>query len=145
MKIAAKQTEKQIVSTHRKDVFCTQPRDVAGLALCTHEEADTRMLLHVEDAVNQGYTKVSARIVNTDVVLAVTAAQCLNRDEHWVALATGGSFRFLAAHGIAKTPGPNKCQALPFFHVFTRCYTGVRKLHGKHGNQMTGSLQHAVI
>ena len=28
MKIAAKQTEKQIVSTHSKDVFCTQPRDV---------------------------------------------------------------------------------------------------------------------
>ena len=76
------------------------------------------MLLHVEDGVNQGYTKVSARTVNTDVVLAVTAAQCLNRDEQWVAF-----FRFLAVHGIAKTPGPNKCQALPFFHVFTRCYT----------------------
>ncbi len=124
MKIAAKETEKQIVSTHRTDVFCTQPRDVAGLAPCTHEEADTRMLLHVEDAVKQGYTKVSVRTVDTDVVvLAVTAAQRLNIDELWVAFATGRSFRFLAAHEIAKTLGPNKCRALPFFHAFTGCDT----------------------
>ena len=120
MKIAAKETEKQIVSTHRTDVFCTQPRDVAGLAPCTHEEADTRMLLHVEDAVKQGYTKVSVRTADTDVVvLAVTAAQRLNIDELWIAFATGRSFRFLAAHEIAKTLGPNKCRALPFFHAFT--------------------------
>ena len=124
MKIAAKETEKQIVSTHRTDVFCTQPRDVAGLAPCTHEEADTRMLLHVEDAVKHGYTKVSVRTVDTDVVvLAVTAAQRLNIDELWVAFATGRSFRFLAAHEIAKTLGPNKCRALPFFHAFTGCDT----------------------
>ena len=124
MKIAAKETEKQIVSTHRTDVFCTQPRDVAGLAPCTHEEADTRMLLHVEDAVKQGYTKVSVRTVDTEVVvLAVTAAQRLNIDELWVAFATGRSFRFLAAHEIAKTLGPNKCRALLFFHAFTGCDT----------------------
>ena len=124
MKIAAKETEKQIVSTHRKDVLCTQPRDVAGLAPCTHEEADTRMLLHVEDAVKQGYTKVSVRTVDTDVVvLAVMAAQRLDIDELWVAFATGRSFRFIAAHEIAETLGPDKCQALPFFHAFTGCDT----------------------
>ena len=124
MKIATKETEKQIVSTHRTDVFCTQPRDVAGLAPCTHEEADTRILLHVEDAVKQGYTKVSVRTVDTDVVvLAVTAAQRLNIDELRVAFATGRSFRFLAAHEIANTLGPNRCRALPFFHAFTGCDT----------------------
>ena len=47
MKIAAKQTEKQIVDTHR---------NVAGLAPCTHEDADIRTLLRMEDAVNPGYT-----------------------------------------------------------------------------------------
>ena len=150
MKMAAKETEKQIVSAHRTDVFCTQPRDVAGLASCTHEEADTRMLLHVEDDVKQGYTKVSVRTVDTDVVvLAVTAAQRLNIDELWVAFATGRSFRFLAAHEIAKTLGPNKCRlylsSTPSLGVI-QCHAlevGVRKLHGKHGNQMTESQQAA--
>ena len=112
------------IAAKEKDVFCTQPRDVAGLAPCTHEEADNRMLLHVEDAVKQGYTKVSVRTVDTDVVLlAVMAAQRLDIDDLWAAFATGRSFRFLAAHEIAKTLGPNKCQALPFVHAFTGCDT----------------------
>ena len=82
------------------------------------------MLLHVEDAVKQGYTKVSVRTVDTKVVvLAVTAAQRLTIHEQWVAFATRGSFTFLAAHGIAKTLGPNKCQALPSFYSFTGFYT----------------------
>ena len=125
MKIApSKEADKHIFSTHRKGVLCTQPVDVAGLAPCTPDEADTSMLLHVEDGVKQGYTKVSLRIIDTDVVvLVVTAAQRLNIDDLWVAIAIGESFRFLAAHEIAKTLGPNKCQALPFFHAFTGCGT----------------------
>ena len=72
-RIATTDTDKQVISTHHKDVVCTQARDVAGLAPCSHEEADTRMLLYVEDAVRQGYSKVSIRTVDTDVVvLAVT-------------------------------------------------------------------------
>ena len=89
-------------------MLCTQPRDVAGLASCSHEEADTRILLHVRDAVKQGYTKVLFRTVDTDVViLAVTAAGHLDIDELWVAFATGKNFRFLAAHEMAMALGPN--------------------------------------
>jgi len=60
------------------------------------------MLLHVEDAVTQGYSKVSIRTVDTDVVvLAVTAAGRLDIDELWVAFGTGKNFRFLAVHEMA--------------------------------------------
>ncbi len=44
-------TNKQVITTHLTDVLCTNRQDVSGLAPCTHEEADTRMLLHLEDAV----------------------------------------------------------------------------------------------
>ena len=116
------QTEKQINSTLHKNVLCSQPRDVAGLAPRSHEEADTRMLLHVADAVNQGLTKVSIRTVDTDVViLAVTAFEHLNTEELWIAFATGKNFRFLAAHEMAVTLGLNKCRGLSFFHAFTGC------------------------
>lgn len=115
-------SEKQIISTHHAEVICTQPREVSGLAPCTHEEADTRILLHVEDAVKEGYRKVSVRTVDTDVlVLAVTAAQRLNIDELWVAFGVGKSFRHLAAHEMARALGPDKCIALPMFHAFTGC------------------------
>ena len=95
-----------------------------GLAPCTHEEADTRILFHLEDNVRQGHNKVSIRTVDTDVVvLAVTSAQRLNISELWVAFGTGKNFRFIAAHEIASELGPDRCVALPMFHAFTGCDT----------------------
>jgi hypothetical protein len=80
--IATTETEKQIISTHNKGVLCTQPRDIAGLVPSTHEEADTRLLFHVEDAVRQGCTKLLIHTVDTDVVIfAVTAAKYLHINE----------------------------------------------------------------
>jgi hypothetical protein len=122
--VTALATDKQVISTHQSEVLCTQPRDTSGIAPCTHEEADTRILLHLDDAVNEGYTKVSIRTVDTDVVvLAVTAAQQLNIAELWVAFGTGKNFRHLAAHEMAKALGPDRCIALPMFHAFTGCDT----------------------
>ena len=72
------------------------------------------MLLHVEDAVKKGYTKVSICTVDTDVVVLVVAAtKRLNIDDLWVAFGTGKSFRFLAAHEISQALGPDKCRGLP--------------------------------
>ena len=82
------------------------------------------MLLHVEDAMKQGYTKVSIRTVDTDVVvLAMAAAERLSIDQMWVAFGTGKGFWFLAAHEMAQALGPDKCQGLPAFHSFTGCDT----------------------
>ena len=122
MKAAGIDTNKQVVTTHHTDVLCINHQDILSLALCTHEEADTRILLDLEDAVRQGHHKV--RMVDTDVVvLAVTSAQHLNITELWVAFGAGKSFWFLAAHKIARALGPDRCVALPMFHAFTGCDT----------------------
>ena len=84
----------------------------------------TRILLHLEDAVKQGYNKVSIRTVDTDVVvLAVASAQRLNITELWIAFDAGKNFRYLPAHEMADTLGPDRCVALPMFHAFTGCDT----------------------
>ena len=50
-----------------------------GLQPCSHEEADTRMLLRVKYAMNCGFKSVMIRTVDTDVVvLAVTHFQDLS-------------------------------------------------------------------
>ena len=123
-RIAGINTSKQVITTHHVDVLCTNRQDVLGLAPCTHEEADTRMFLHLEDAVQQGHDKVSIRTVDTDVVvLAITSAQRLNISELWIAFGAGKSFRFIPAHEIARALGPDRCVALPMFHAFTGCDT----------------------
>ena len=118
---------KQVFTTLQVDVLCTNRQDVSSLAPCMHEEADTRMLLHLEDAVYQGHNKLSIRTVDTDVVvLAITAAQRLNISELWVSFGVGKNFRHLAAREIARALGPNRCVALPMFHAFTGCDRGKR-------------------
>ncbi|KAG0703092.1 hypothetical protein GWK47_024930 [Chionoecetes opilio] len=53
-------TNKHLPHHTRHGVLCFPNRqDVSALAPCTHEEADTRILLHLQDAVQQGYSKVS--------------------------------------------------------------------------------------
>ena len=104
--------------------MCTQPREVSGLAPCFHEEADTRIILHLEDAVKQGYTKILIRTVDTDdLVMAVTAAQRLDIAELWIVFGVGKNFRYLSAHQIANTREPELSVALPMFHAFTGFHT----------------------
>ncbi len=79
-------TDKQVVTTNGTDVLCIPPWDTSRLAPCEHEEADTRMLLHLADAVNKGFRTILLRTEDTDVVvLAVVAAAKLDVPEVWVA------------------------------------------------------------
>ena len=60
---------------------------------CTHEEVDTRMLLHAADGVEQGRQKIVIRTVDTGVVvLAVSFARRLGSESLVVAIGTGKSF-----------------------------------------------------
>ena len=105
MKTANLETEGQIIITHHKDVLCTQPRNTTGLAPCTH---DTRMFLHVSDAVNHCYGRVMIRTVDSDVlVLAIAAVQHLSINELWLAFDSGKSLRYLPAHEMAGALGPS--------------------------------------
>ena len=102
-------SERQVISSHGEQVLSSHPRDdTSTLAPCTHEEGDTRMFLHVTDAVQCGFTRIIVRTVDTDVlVLAVSLVQQLQEQasediELWVAFGSGTHLRYLAAHEIAE-------------------------------------------
>ena len=66
----------EVIRIHNSDVLSVHPRDMSGLAPCSHEEAGKRIILDAKDAVKQWHTKVSMRRVDTDVVdLVVKPAQ----------------------------------------------------------------------
>ena len=120
--VANIKTSKTFITTHQSNVLYINRQDFAGLATCKHEEADTRIIVNLEDAVREKHNKISIRTVDIDaVVLAVTAAQCINASELWIVFGTGMSFRYLAIHKMARALGPEKCNALPVFHAFTGC------------------------
>ena len=125
-------SNKQVITTLGQQVLCNPPRDdINSLAPCNHEEADTRMMVHVADAVQGGLTKVLLRTVDTDVVvIAIAVSQTLSTSELWIAFGVGKNLRFLPVHEIASSLGPEKSKALPMFHAITGCDT-VSSFSGK--------------
>ena len=94
-------TDKQFITLDR-DVICRQPMVKEGLAPCSHEEADSRMMVHVAHAANT-YNNILIRTVDSGVVvLAVYAfAQLtLSLNELWVDFGTGKHYRLIPAHNI---------------------------------------------
>ena len=74
---------KQLLTTVGQKTVSVLPRaDVVSLSPYTHEEADTRMMLHSADAVQQGHRRVLLRTVDTDVfVLAIVLANRLQEQK----------------------------------------------------------------
>ena len=90
-------TDKQIVCTLHKDVIFRQPRDRIGLGPCSHEEADSGMMIHVADAANK-YTSIHIRTVDSNVVVLLVYAfgeLTSSLNEVWVASDIGNHYRLM--------------------------------------------------
>lgn len=71
--------------------------DIDALAPCTHEEADTRIFLHVAACTLAGHRRVIVRSSDSDVVvLGITAFVSLGQriDELWIAFGARRHFRY---------------------------------------------------
>ena len=117
-----------ILSTADVDVIGSTTIDKTGLAPCNHEEADTRIFIHVKHASENGMKKILVRTVDTDVVvLAIALKRKLELKELWVAFGVGKHMRYLPIHKITSSLTEQQCEGLPFFHALTafqawKCY-----------------------
>ena len=95
--------------------------DIHLIAKCSHEEADSRMMLHVAHALQHGHHQILVHSVDTDVV--VLRATLPGNNKVWVAFGTEKNFQYLAAHQMAANLGIEKSLALHMFHALTGCDT----------------------
>ena len=124
-------TGKQVIVTNGKDVLCYPSSYTSEkLSPCSHEETDTRVMVHVADAVHRGHNSVMIRTVDTDVVvLAMAAVHTLGINELWISFGTGKNHKILPAHRYAATV---RSRSLPVFHELTGCdTTSFFARHGK--------------
>ena len=95
--------------------MCLSPTD--------HEEADSRMMLHLQHAVMAGHKVAFVRTVDSDVVVLsihhYPTFQNLGLTGLWIGFGCGKSYRDTPVHEVSAQLGPNRCLALPFFHAFT--------------------------
>jgi hypothetical protein len=98
--------------------------DMSLLQPCTHEEADTRLMIHTLDADCCGHRKIKIRSNDTDVVvLAISVVNALRADELWITFSSGKHLCNIPVHSIASILGPGKASVLPMFHALTGCDT----------------------
>ena len=80
----------ELVITDGEGVHCNTARNTLDISPCNHEEADSRIMLHIADAAERGFNKILVRTVDTDVaVLSVATVQELGMIEIWVKFGTG--------------------------------------------------------
>jgi len=96
----------QVITTCGSNAITNSVVDVVSLSQCDHEEADSRMMLHLSAVVSAGHTRALIRTGDTDVlVLAVSLVQSIPSLQLWVQLGTGSNQKFISAHTIANTLG----------------------------------------
>ena len=83
----------------------------------SHEEADTRIFVHVNEIAQRGHSKVMVRTVDTDmVIIAIAHFLDIGLQELWIAFGTGKNFRYVPIQEIVATYGPEKSVAISRFH-----------------------------
>ena len=123
-RVTGEQFRGLVVMTLGESVCSSVPFTEERLSPCTHEEADTRMLLHAADGVTQGMKKITIKTVDTDVVvLAVSQANRIQCEQLHIAFGIRKSFQYINTILIAQMLVDQKCKALPAFHALTGCDT----------------------
>ena len=95
---------------------------------CTHEEADTRVMVHLLHASENGSANVEVRTVDTDIVVLLIG-NFFNLHENnpnidlWVAFGVGKNFQYIHVNSICNDLGREQSRALPIFHAFSGCDT----------------------
>lgn len=115
--------DKELYTTSGESVLSSTNRmDLTNLAPCTHEEADTRLMVHILDASCCGHRRIMIRTNDTDVVvLAVSIVSRIPAEELWVAYGTGKHLQKIVVHTIAAVLGREGAFVLPMFHALTGC------------------------
>ena len=95
---------------------------------CDHEEADTRLCIHIQDSLEKGARMIYVRTADTDVIVIIAGVFFELQATYpglniWVAFGMGKIFQYYHINTLCSSLGEPKCQALPFYHVFTGCDT----------------------
>ena len=102
---------------------------------CSHEEADTRIVVHVRDAIRKGMKSICIRTVDTDILIILIWKFHFLKDlckdlELKVAFGVRKDFAVYSVNNICSTLGFDKSKIMSMFHAFSGCDT-TSSFHGR--------------
>ena len=95
---------------------------------CDHEEADTRICIHLRNTLERGACNILVSTVDTDVIVLLISVYFQLNDTFsgfnvWVRFGTGNHMKFYDINSICEHLREVKSKGLPFFHDFSGCDT----------------------
>jgi len=125
--------ESEIIFVATKNENFVSNKDIincSDLMPCNHEEADTRIFLHLKNIIEMfkiseiDTDKICICANDTDVVvIAIALFHQLNINELWFEFDVGKDKRWLPIHKYATTLSEEKCNGILFWYAFTGCDT----------------------
>ena len=93
---------------------------------CSHEEADTRVFVHLKHAIQKDcITTASIQSNDTDIIVIAISffheVLELGLKELWVSLGVGKTKNWYPIHDLADQLGPLRSKGLLFFHAISGC------------------------
>ena len=125
---APKLQHHQLVVTCRSSCFALMSTD--GVAIikatvpqlqCSHEEADTRLILHAAQAAASGHSNIVIKSPDTTVAVLVCHFSFEIPARIFFRTGTKKRSRYIDISALARKHGRAICRALPGLHAFTGC------------------------
>jgi hypothetical protein len=91
---------------------------------CDHEEADTRIVVHLIDAAKHGHKNIVVKTVDTDVIVILVGLFSQIVDDHPllqinVEFGVGKDLKVISVNKLYEFLGHDRSNSLPFFHAFS--------------------------
>ena len=106
--------------THQEHVLCNISHG-EGMPDCSHEEADTQMMVHLKHALSNGAQTIAIDSCGTDVLIILLGFyhQLKSKFSFIDIILDFAQNRRISMDMLSQTVGETRCQALPFFHALT--------------------------
>ena len=113
--------EGKIICSSFKDTVVCSPEATVTMGTCLHEEADTRIFIHVADQVTHGYTNVLIRTSDSDVVVIAVSLynQICGIKDLWIAYGSYPNLRYIPIHEISLQMGTVRTKGIAVFHAYS--------------------------
>ena len=115
-----------VIVTKEDNALSYHTISLEGVPPCSHKEADTRIFFHARHAAQEGSESLLVKASDTEsdiLVIAISVMptlQAIDLQQLWIAFGQIRN-RWIPAHELYRSVGPEKDRGITLFHAFTGC------------------------
>ena len=121
-KIEQMPSPNMVIMTKEENALSNHTIILVGMSPCSHEESDTRIFVHATHAAQEGSKFPLVKASDTDVLVIAMSVmptlQVIGLQQLWIAFGQCRNMRWIPAHELYRSIGPEKGRGITFVHDF---------------------------